>query len=135
MFIEAELSRIVFSELDQVHLLFLREKAGRREFPIVVGSVEAFIINRAVYEPTVPRPLTHHLLGSVIETLGGTLADVVISDVDEHTFYARLRIRRGEEVLEVDCRPSDAIAAAIMHTPRLRILVEGRILEKLLRET
>ena len=130
MLIESVLSRIVFSEMDQVHLLFLREKTGRREFPIVVGSVEAVIINRAVYEPTVPRPMTHHLLGSVIKALGGRLEDVVISDVDETTFYARLRIRRGEQVLEVDCRPSDAIAAAIMQEPALRIFVEEKIFEK-----
>lgn len=130
MFVEAVLSRIIFSDMDERHFLFLREKNGSREFAITVGIIEAFIIHRAVYDEVIPRPLTHHVLCNAINTLGGTLKDVAICDMDEDTFYASLRVQQDNRILEIDCRPSDALAAAIMHYPPLKILVEESVLEK-----
>src|SRR5262249_14122953 len=60
-----------------------------------------------------PRPLTHDLVASVIENMGGELQDIYISELREHTYFAKLRIRHEGELVEVDCRPSDAIALAV----------------------
>ena len=60
-----------------------------------------------------PRPLTHDLVAGVIDHLGAELQDIYISELREHTYYAKLRIRKDGELVEVDCRPSDAIALAL----------------------
>ena len=60
-----------------------------------------------------PRPLTHDLLANTIELLGGELQDIFISELRDHTYYAKLRIRHSGELVEVDSRPSDAIAVAV----------------------
>lgn len=108
-----ELSRILIRELNDYQLIELREVDGDRSFPIVIGLPEAQAIERRLKGMEVKRPQTHELLGSVIEHLGGTLESIEIHDLSDHTFFAKLRIRRGGEVLEVDSRPSDAIALGV----------------------
>ncbi len=129
MYVEAVLSRIVFSEMDDAHYFFLKEKNGPREFPMVVGIVEACIVNRLVHDDTLPRPMTHHLLASAVGKMGGAIQDVAICSADEDTFYACLRIKRGDGMMELDCRPTDALATAFAHHPPLKIFVEESILE------
>jgi hypothetical protein len=73
-----------------------------------------------------PRPLTHDLVASVIENMGGELQDIYISDLREHTYFAKLRIRFNGELVEVDSRPSDAIALAV--TARVPIYVAEDVL-------
>jgi bifunctional DNase/RNase len=91
----------------------LKEVDGDRSFSIMIGIFEATSIDRRVKRLASPRPLTHDLVNSVIETLGGELRDVVISELRDHTYYAKLRVRMDGELVEVDCRPSDAIALAV----------------------
>lgn len=129
MYVEAVLSRIVFSEMDDTHYLFLKEKAGRREFPVVVGIIEACVLNRLVHKETSSRPMTHHLLRTTVEKMGGAVENVAICNMDDDTFFACLRIRQGERLTELDCRPTDALAVAFAHEPTLKIFVEERILE------
>lgn len=129
MYVETVLSRIVFSEMDDTHYLFLKEKNGRREFPVVVGIIEACVLNRLVHKETSARPMTHHLLCSVVEKMGGVIEDVAICNMDDDTFYASMRIRRGDSLTEIDCRPTDALAVAFAHQPTLKIFVEETILE------
>jgi len=66
----------------------------------------------------------------VIEALGGTLEDVVINNLEDHTYFASLRIRRDGELIEVDARPSDAIALAVHSKPALPIYVDDSVLEQ-----
>ena len=73
-----------------------------------------------------PRPLTHDLVASVIEHLGGELQDIFISDLRDHTYFAKLRIRQDGEMIEVDSRPSDAIALAV--TAKVPIYVAEDVL-------
>jgi uncharacterized protein len=109
-----ELSRIIISETSDQQVIVLREVEGEeRSFPIVIGIFEARAIDLRVKGISMPRPLTHDLLSSVITHLGGELESVVVTELREHTFYARLRIRVNGEVIEVDSRPSDAIALAV----------------------
>ena len=111
--VEMELTKIIIREKVNQQYIFLREKEGQRTFPIVIGFFEADVINRKVREIRTPRPMTHDLLLSVVSELGGTLARIVVNDLANNTFYARLHIERNGETLEVDSRPSDAIALAV----------------------
>ena len=108
-----ELRRIIISEVDDHQVIILKEVDGDRSFPIVIGIFEATSIDRRVKNIVPPRPLTHDLIVSVIDQLGGDLQDIVISDLQEHTYYAKLRVRKEGELVEIDCRPSDAIAVAV----------------------
>ena len=111
--VQMELCRIIISEIGDQQIIYLKEVEGERTFPIVIGIFEATSIDRRVRGIQTPRPLTHDLLASIVDHLGGEVQDVVISELREHTYFARLRIRRDGELIEVDCRPSDAIALAV----------------------
>jgi hypothetical protein len=124
--VQMELRRIIISEMDEHQVIILKEVEGERSFPIVIGMFEAVSINRRVKGETSPRPLTHDLITAVVEQLGGEVQDIVISDLQEHTYFARLRIRKDGELVEVDCRPSDAIALAI--TAKVPIYVSEEVL-------
>ena len=108
-----ELRRIIISEVDDHQVIILKEVDGDRSFPIVIGIFEATSIDRRVKGMPSPRPLTHDLVTSVIDNLGGELRDIYISELRDHTYYAKLRIRHDGEIVEVDSRPSDAIAVAV----------------------
>lgn len=127
-----ELSRIVISELNNQQVIFLREIGGHREFPIVIGIFEATSIDRRVKGVPSPRPLTHDIFRNAVEALGATIEDVYIHHVQEQTFYASIRIRQGDALLEIDARPSDAIAIAVMPDLALPILVEESVIDQTL---
>ena len=116
MSIQMELSRIIISEMQDQQIIVLREVDGERTFPIVIGSSEAFAIDRRLKGIPTPRPLTHDLLASVIEKLGGSIEKIEINNLQDHTFFAVIHIQRDGETLEVDSRPSDAIALGIATT-------------------
>ena len=124
--VQMELKRIIISEVHDQQVVMLREVDGERSFPIVIGIFEATSIDRRVKGMPSPRPLTHDLVASVIENMGGELQDIYISDLREHTYFAKLRIRFNGELVEVDSRPSDAIALAV--TARVPIYVAEDVL-------
>jgi uncharacterized protein len=123
-----ELKRIIISEVHDQQVIMLKETEGERTFPIVIGIFEATSIDRRVKSMPSPRPQTHDLVATVIETMGGELRDIFISDLREHTYYAKLRIRLNGEMVEVDSRPSDAIALAV--TAKVPIYVAEDVLEE-----
>jgi len=130
--VPVELFRILITEFGDGQVIFLKEKEGDRSFPIVIGSMEALAIDRRLKGQSAPRPMTHDLLADVIESLGGTLEKIVIDDLRQHTFIAKLHIRRGHELIEVDSRPSDAIALGVaFDTP---IFVAEKVLDEVFRE-
>lgn len=110
-----ELRRIISStsETQDQHYLILKEVEGERSFPIVIGLYEVTSIERRIRGIQSQRPLTHDLVVSAIESLGGELQDVYISDLREGTYYAKIRILQDGETIELDSRPSDAIAIAV----------------------
>lgn len=108
-----ELTRIIISENAEQQIIYLKEVQGERSFPIVIGLFEATSIDRRVRGQQAPRPLTHDLLAHSIEMLGGEVQSIYISELREHTYYAKLRIKHEGEIVEVDARPSDAIAVAV----------------------
>jgi len=132
--IPMELSRIIISEINDQQVIYLKEIGGDRTFPILIGIFEATSIDRRVKHYESPRPLTHDLIVSVVESLGGEFQDVMISDLREHTYFAKLRIRFEGEVVEIDARPSDAIAVAVTCEPSLPIYVDEEVLDDVLGE-
>ncbi len=129
-----ELSRIIISEINDQQVIYLREIGGERTFPILIGIFEATSIDRRVKRYESPRPLTHDLIVSVVENMGGEFQDVVISELREHTYFAKLRIRYEAELVEIDARPSDAIAVAVTCEPTLPIYVAEEVLNDVLGE-
>jgi len=113
MAVPMELSRILIRELTDMQIIELTEIDGERTFPIVIGLPEAFAIERRLKGIQIERPQTHDLLASTIEHLGGLLHKVVINDLRDGTFFATLIVEQDGEMIEVDSRPSDAIALAV----------------------
>lgn len=114
MSVKMELSRVLIRETDDTHVVELREaevdEEQARVFPIVIGLMEAAAIERRLMGQVPPRPQTHELLDSVIAELGYELERIEITDLRDHTFFARLFLRSGSDMREIDARPSDAIA-------------------------
>ena len=123
------LHRIIISEIDEARI-DLKEADGDRQFSIMIGSCEAASINRGVKKSPAPRPLTHDLLVNLTDSLGGELDSVVIDELKKGTFYAKLRVKRDGELIEVDSRSSDAIAVAVTCQPQLPIYVSEDVLEE-----
>ncbi len=129
-----QLSRIIISEINDNQVIYLKEINGNRTFPILIGIFEATSIDRRVKGFPSPRPLTHDLIVSVVENLGAEFQDVVISELKEHTYFAKLRVRHDGELIEIDARPSDAIAVAVTCQPSLPIFVNEEVLNDVLGE-
>lgn len=113
MEVRMDLARIVITDTSEQQIIVLREHEGDRQFPIVIGLAEALAIDRRVKNISTPRPLTHDLLASVIRDLNGELEKIVIHDLRDHIFFAKLVIRNEGKLIEVDSRPSDAIALGV----------------------
>jgi len=113
MDVEVELSRIIINETSEQQIIVLKERYGKRSFPIVIGIVEIFAIDRRLKGIEPPRPMTHDLLDSVIKNLGAKIEKIVINDLRNHTFYARIHLSMNGRIVEIDSRPSDAIALGV----------------------
>jgi uncharacterized protein len=132
MAVRMELSRILIRETDDMHIVELREVDGERIFPIVIGLNEAAAIERRLMGQAPPRPLTHELLASVIEGLGAELEKIEITDLRKSTFFARLHLRKDGELVEIDSRPSDAIALGV--ADEVPIFVSEDVLDEACRD-
>ena len=110
MDVQGELSRIIINETSDQQIIVLKERHGKRSFPIVIGIVEIFAIDRRLKGIKPPRPMTHDLLDSVIESLGAKVEKIVINDLRNHIFYANIHLNMNGQTFTVDSRPSDAIA-------------------------
>lgn len=128
--LEMVIDSIRVSLMNYQRVVILKQRDADRYLPIWIGSPEADAIAVKLQDVSVPRPLTHDLLGAVISTLGATVERVVVSDLSNDTFFAKLILSKGNGHghLEVDCRPSDAIAVAVRS--KVPIFVEDAVLEK-----
>ena len=127
MAVQMELARVLIRETNDYQIIELREVDGDRTFPIVIGLPEVQAIERRLHGITPKRPQTHDLLGQVIQTLGGELKSITITDLAEGTFFATLDVQRNGELLHLDCRPSDALALGVAGD--VPIFVEEHVLE------
>ena len=126
--VQMELKRIIISEIHEQQIIVLKEVEGERSFSIMIGIFEATSIDRRVKKMPSPRPLTHDLVANVVEQMGGEISDIYISELRDHTYYAKLRIKHNGELIEVDSRPSDAIALAV--TASVPIYVAEDVLDE-----
>lgn len=108
-------------------VVFLSDN-GDRMVPIYIGPAEAISIDIALRKETTPRPMTHDLVKSIMENFSINIDRIIIDDLDEQVFYARLMLRNGAKEIEIDARPSDCIALAVRSDAR--IFIEQGILDK-----
>lgn len=94
-------------------IVVLHDKQNRRALPIWIGSAEASAIIRKIENLNVVRPMTHDLIPDIIKKTGYELDRIEINDVEAETYYATLFLKKDDEFIEIDSRPSDAIAVAI----------------------
>ena len=130
MQIQMELSRILIAETRDYQLIELREVDGERRLPIVIGLFEAAAIERRLKGVEIRRPQTHDLLAQTIEALGARVDRIIINDLRDDTYYATLWIAQNGHTVEIDSRPSDAIALGIAND--VPIYVEEHVLDNAL---
>ena len=94
-------------------IVVLHDKDNRKALPIWIGSAEASAIIRKIEKLAVARPMTHDLVVDVVDKTGYTVDRVEINDVEEETYFATIFLTKEDEVIEIDSRPSDAIAIAM----------------------
>jgi len=109
-------------------VVILKEKESDRYLPIWIGPAEADAIAVRLQEVAVARPLTHDLLRSIIDSLGASVDYVIVNDLSNDTFFARIMLQIDGRVMEIDSRPSDAIALAVR--VQVPIYADESVLEK-----
>lgn len=126
--IEMTIESIRVSLMNYQRVVILKEKAAERYLPIWIGPHEADAIAVRLQEVNIPRPLTHDLLRTVIDSLGAKIDSVVVNDLANDTFFARIVLDVKGRTMEIDSRPSDAIALAVR--ARVPIYAEDSVLER-----
>jgi len=126
--VRVEIDSIRVSLMSQDRVVVLKDVDSERYLPIWIGAFEAEAIRVELSGTPVPRPLTHDLLRSVILQFGGEVERIVVSDLRNDVYYATIHIKIGDKVVEIDSRPSDAIALAVrLKTP---VFVEDSVMER-----
>jgi|TARA_B100001750_G_C15521938_1_gene612453 bifunctional DNase/RNase len=110
---EMVIESIRVSLVNYQRVVILRVKETGKYLPIWIGSHEADSIAYKLQDISAPRPLTHDLLHDVITELDANVKKIIISGIDENTFFAKIELATQNSIIEIDCRPSDAIALAV----------------------
>ncbi|MDI6858250.1 MAG: bifunctional nuclease family protein [Dehalococcoidia bacterium] len=126
--IEMSIESIRVSLVNYQRVVILKEKGAERYLPIWIGPAEAEAIAVRLQEVSVARPLTHDLLRSVIDALGAQISYILVNDLANDTFYARLYLDVDGKAVEIDSRPSDAIALAVR--ANVPIFAEEAVLDR-----
>ena len=126
MLIEMSIKGLMVDPITNTPIVILRDKDGQRVLPIWVGIFEANAIALQIENVTTLRPMTHDLLKNIIQDLSATVQKIVVSDLQENTFYAQIYLLLNGETLAIDARPSDAIALALR--TRAPIFVEDAVI-------
>jgi len=126
--VEMSIDSIRVSVVNSQRVVILKENNADRYLPIWIGSAEADAIAMRLQGVTVPRPLTHDLLCSLVTAVGARIGYIVVNDLRDDTFYAKIHLSINGKDLEIDSRPSDAIAIAVR--AQIPIYAEEEVLEK-----
>ncbi|MGH2537817.1 MAG: bifunctional nuclease family protein [Candidatus Promineifilaceae bacterium] len=126
--IEVVIDSIRISLISQHRIVMLRDMDGERQLPIWIGPCEAEAITIELQDIEIARPVTHDLLKNAIGELGGVVSHILINELRDQVFYARLFVDQKGKMLEIDCRPSDAIAVAVR--AKVPIFVDESVLEE-----
>jgi bifunctional DNase/RNase len=111
--IEMVVDSIRVSLMNYQRVVILKEKATDRYLPIWIGASEADAIAVKLQSVSVPRPMTHDLMNTIVDALGASINSIIVSELKNDTFYAKIILNVDGEQMEVDSRPSDAIALAV----------------------
>ncbi len=126
--VEVEVRNVRFDHLSNSPVVILQDKGKEKAMPIWVGAFEAQAIAMEMRSVTSPRPLTHDLLKTILQDVGVAFDKAVVSELKENTYYARIYLTNGDKHIEIDSRPSDAIALALrFHKP---IFVAKSLMER-----
>ena len=125
---EVVIDSIRVSMANYQRVIILKEKDANRYLPIWIGPSEADSIAVRLQDMSVPRPLTHDLLCNLVTSLGGVIESISVTDLQKDTFIASITLRVNEETIDVDCRPSDALAIAVRS--QVAIIVEESVFAK-----
>lgn len=126
--IEVVIDSIRISLVSQHRIVMLKDVDSEKQLAIWIGPCEAEAITIELQNTEVARPLTHDLLKSSIEEMGGTISHILINDLRDQVFYATLFVDVDGEVKEIDCRPSDSIALAVR--ANVPIFIEEHVMEE-----
>jgi len=126
--IEVVIDSIRISLISQHRIVMLRDIDGERQLPIWIGPCEAEAITIELQDVEIARPVTHDLLKNVIDEMNGTVSHILINELRDQVFHARLFIDQGGQMLEIDCRPSDSIALAVR--AKVPIFVDEAVMEE-----
>ena len=126
--LEMVIDSIRVSLMNYQRVVILKERESDRYLPIWIGPAEADAIAVKLQAISVPRPLTHDLLGSIIDTLGAAVSHILVSGLESDTFYARIIVNVDGKSVDIDSRPSDAIALAVR--AQVPIYAEETVMEK-----
>ena len=126
--VEMTIDSIRVSLMNYQRVVILKEKMSDRYLPIWIGPAEADAIAVKLQGVAVPRPLTHDLLSSVIDTLGATVNSIIVNDLKNDTFFAKVILEAEGKQVEVDSRPSDALALAVR--TGVNIFADESVLDK-----
>jgi bifunctional DNase/RNase len=125
---ELVIDSIRVSLLNHQRVVILKQKDVDRYLPIWIGPPEADAIAVRLQEVSVPRPLTHDLLHNSIKDLGGTIDSIVVSSMENDTYFATIVVRQGDKTVQIDARPSDALALAVR--AGVQIFAAPEVMEK-----
>jgi uncharacterized protein len=125
---EMSVERIEQTRQTGAYNVVLREKRGTRRLSVTVGPAEAFAIQSDLTNMRSDRPMTYDLMKSLVSGLGGDLNRVVVNNVTDTTFYAKVIMSTNGKEVEIDSRPSDAIALALR--AKVPIFADGTVLDK-----
>jgi bifunctional DNase/RNase len=126
--IEVVIDSIRISLISQHRVVMLRDTDGERQLPIWIGPCEAEAITVELQDTEIARPLTLDLMNNVIAELGGTVSHILINELRESVYYAKLVVDVNGEVTEIDCRPSDAIGLAVR--AKVPIFIENAVMDE-----
>jgi len=113
MQIEMTIKGLMVDPITNMPIVILRDKEGQKVLPIWVGIFEANAIALQIENISTPRPMTHDLLRNIIQDLNASVQKIVVSDLQENTFYALIYLSLNGDTVAIDARPSDAIALAL----------------------
>jgi bifunctional DNase/RNase len=128
MAVEMKVKGLMWDPVSRMPIVILRTTEGESLLPIFVGLFEANAIAQQLDGSLSPRPMTHDLLGNLIEALHAKVDRVVITDLRDNTFFALIHLDRNGEKYEIDARPSDAMALALR--VKVPIFVEDTVIER-----
>ncbi|HET9014106.1 MAG TPA: bifunctional nuclease family protein [Thermomicrobiaceae bacterium] len=126
--IETVVESIRVSLVTQHRVVILKEVTGERHLPIWIGPFEAEAIAMELQGVTAARPLPYDLIRTIIGDMGGTVREILVTDLSQDVFYARIVIDQNGRTLEIDSRPSDAIALAVR--TKVPILVDESVMDR-----